>query len=539
MKHKKTAALLALSCALCALGAAAQAPAQVSRVSVNEFLVVGNTLLPQARLDAVLARYRGERTADELKQAAAAVQAAYREAGYGAVVAFIPEQSLASGRLQITVLEGRVARVVVSGQRQFSADNVRRSVPALEEGRTPRIQTIDAQVQLANENPARRIALTLEEGDRQGEVDARLSVTEEPVQRLALNLDNTGNAQTGRLRLGASYQHAALWDLDHQFSAQWQTSPEHPSAVRVISLGYRMPVYAVGLMLQGYATFSNIDAGSTSTAAGALQFNGRGRVLGLQATRLFERLGEFEQRLAFGLDHREYLNNCAIEGLPAGACGSAGESVSVQPLTLEYTAQRSGERPAGLTVAYSRNLALGGKHADAADFEAVRQGARRDYSVLRLNASVAVPVGADWRLNYRVAAQSTADALVPAEQFGLAGANAVRGYEEREITGDSGALASIELALPAFFTPPAGAPAGGFGGLRLLAFADAGVVSNRKGLSCVGAAASCHLAALGLGARFAWGPMQGKFDLARAMTDARQTRRHDVKLHFSASLVFP
>jgi hemolysin activation/secretion protein len=535
MKLKKMAGLFALL----ALFGAGAAHAQPVKVRVDEIRVVGNTLLPQASIDALLERYKGERSADEIKQAAAAVQALYRDAGYGAVVAFVPEQALGSGRLQITVLEGRVSRVTVSGNSQFSADNVRRSVPALQEGRTPRIQAIDAQVQLANENPARRVALTLEEGETQGDVAARLTVTEEPVQRLGLTLDNTGNAQTGRLRLGASYQHAALWDLDHQFTAQWQTSPQHPSAVRVISLGYRMPVYAAGLMLQGYATFSNIDAGSTATAAGALQFNGRGRVIGLQATRLFERLGEFEQRLSFGLDQREYLNNCAIAGLPAGACGSAGESVTVQPLTLEYTAQRSGDRPLGVTAAYSTNLGLGGNHGSAADFEAVRQGAERHYSVLRLTGYAAMPIGGDWRMNFRLAAQYTADALVPAEQFGLAGSTAVRGYEEREVTGDTGALAGVELLLPAFFAPQPGSAAAGFGGLRLLAFADAGVVGNRKGLTCSAAETHCHLASFGLGLRFAVAGSQWRFDLARAQNNARQTQSHDVKLHFSGSLAFP
>ena len=74
--------LLALMIAA-ALPAMAQTP---PKVQVQSFKVSGNTLLPAEQIDAVLARYTGERSLDELKQAALAVQALYRAAGYGAVV---------------------------------------------------------------------------------------------------------------------------------------------------------------------------------------------------------------------------------------------------------------------------------------------------------------------------------------------------------------------------------------------------------------------------------------------------------------------
>ena len=39
-----------------------QVHAQEARVAVNEFVVTGNTLLPPARIDAALARFKGDRT---------------------------------------------------------------------------------------------------------------------------------------------------------------------------------------------------------------------------------------------------------------------------------------------------------------------------------------------------------------------------------------------------------------------------------------------------------------------------------------------
>ena len=522
--------MLALLSTLAANHLAAQpAPTDARRVEVAEFSVTGNTLLQPDAVDAVLARFKGQRSMDELKDAARALQDLYRQSGYGAVVTYLPEQSMSGGKLVIAVLEGRVTQVVVLGNRQFSVANVRRSLPLLQEGQTPQVQRIDAQVQLANDNPARKLALTLEAGAKQGEVDARVNVTEDKARRWTVSTDNTGNAQTGRLRLSLAYQDNALWDLDHQLALQFQFAPEHPGAVRIFGGSYKVPIYGAGLMFSAYGTYSNVDAGTTATAAGALQFNGKGSVLGTALTRVFNRNGEFDQRLTLSLEAREYLNSCAIQGLPAGACGSAGESVSAHPLTLEYSTQRGGDRPASFNVAGSHNLGLGGRYASAAQFDAVRPGATRAYTLFRLGAFAALPIVGDWRLSYRLAAQATGDGLIPGEQFGLAGSTAVRGYAEREITGDAGVLGSVELITPAL----------GSGALRLLAFADAGGARNALGTDCSGGATRCTLASAGLGARFAIGPSQWRVDVARALREGRTTRRDSTRVHFQASLPFP
>ena len=509
--------------------AVAAATATLGKVQINDISVSGNSLLAEVDIQAALASLRGLRTLEEMKAAAAAVQTLYRQAGYGAVVAYLPEQPLADGKLRIAVLEGRVARVAVVGNRQFSPDNVRRSLPLLVEGSTPLVRGIDAQVQLANDNPARKLTVMLEAGVKAGEVDVFVNVAEAPAERWLVFADNTGSQQTGRLRLGLWYQNTALFDRDHQLSLQVQTSPEQPSAVRVYSLNYRIPLYGAGLLLGAYATFSNVDAGSTATAAGTLQFNGRGRVLGTTLTRLLERAAEFDQRVTLALDTRDYLNNCSIEGLPAGACGASGESVSVQPLTLEYSARRTGDRPLALSASLSHNLALGGSHGSSADVEAVRPGARQRYTLARASAEGGLPITGNWRMNLRLGVQISADALVPGEQFGIAGASTVRGYEEREISGDSGLISSAEVLSPAVLGLM----------LRFAAFADLGQVHNRLGTFCDSRSNRCTLASAGLGMRYSAGPAQVKVDLAHALKDARSTGKGDTRMHFQASLALP
>ena len=78
----------------------AQAPAPATaqpqqRIRVSAVRIEGNTLLPEPALSQLTAGVAGtERSLPELNQVAARVQNAYRVAGYGGVVAYIPEQAL-------------------------------------------------------------------------------------------------------------------------------------------------------------------------------------------------------------------------------------------------------------------------------------------------------------------------------------------------------------------------------------------------------------------------------------------------------------
>ncbi len=503
--------------------------ASAPRIHVTGFKVTGNALLPPQAIDAVLQPYQGERSIDELRQAADAVQELYVKAGYGAVVAFLPEQSLQSGDIEIRVVEGRLSEVLVEGNSHFSRRNILNSLPALQIGATPNVRTLDAQVQMANENPSKLIHVLLQPGARTGEVQAKVRVEERDPLRWWAGLDNTGDEKTGRLRGNVGVQHANLFDRDHLLAAQLQASVEHPADSFVISAAYRVPFYDRRFLLDALAARARVDGGTTATLAGGLSFAGKGRLFGLRLTRLLDRWGENDQRLSMSLDHRDYENSCEISGLPPGACGPAGESVAVQPLGLEYSLRGFGEVPLGFAASLQHNLQLGGGNSTDEHFELVRPGAKPHYSLLRMSASGGAVFPADWQLLGRINTQWTHDALVPSEQFGIGGAYSVRGYEERELAGDRGVGGSIELASPNL------ALAGKGSQMRLLAFGDAGHVQNELSTPCMNQSAGCTLASVGIGARYLDRAFKAGLYVAYALKTAVSTSRHTVRAHFFVS----
>lgn len=521
------ACVVSLGLGLGALAAAAQT------VRVSGYQVSGNTLLDPRAVDAVLMPLLGERTLAQLQHAAAAVQALYAREGWGAVVAWLPPQSGHDGLITINVVEGRISAVNVVGATRSSPDAVKAALPALRVGTTPRLRDLDAQLRIANENPARQVQVLLKPGREPGQAEADLQVQERALQQFTLGLDNTGNDRTGDYRASLGWQHASLTGRDDILGAQLQLSPTEPQRVRVLSSGYRLPLYAQRMALDAFFAYSDVDGGNTATVAGDLRFVGRGRVLGVRAAWYLPRWGDFDPRLSLALDRRAYLNRCDVEGLGPGACGPVGESVAVTPLAAEYTLQRAGERPASLSVSLHHNLGLGGSHTSAAAFEAVRPGARRSWTALRLGATLALPVADDWQLRTRVNTQWTPDALVPGEQFGMGGAQSVRGYEERELIGDLGLAASVEVLGPALLKPDAGQ-----GLLRPVAFVDGGWARNHGDAPCVDVRSHCAAASLGVGARYALGSFSARLDLAYALKDAARTQRGDTRAHLALQLGF-
>jgi len=116
------------------------------------------------------------------------------------------------------------------------------------------------------------------------------------------------------------------------------------------------------------------------------------------------------------------------------------------------------------------------------DFNAARHdpnggdGAPSQYTILRFGASMVNAFDSNWQVRAAVNAQYSEDALVSGEQFGIAGATAVRGFLEREIVRDSGYIANFELYTPNL----AGKLVPGEGNLRGLLFYDLAMAANNQ-----------------------------------------------------------
>lgn len=484
---KQRLALVLAASVLAAQVHAAEAVPDVVRFEISRFDVRGNTLLPAAEVERVLAPFRGQnRDFGHVAQALEALTAAYQAAGYSVVTVNLPEQELERGVIRLDVVQTRIGRVQVRGQRYVDEANVRRALPQLREGETPNLNAISAGLKQANEQPARKITMKLQSAEQDGEVDAMLDVADEKQWKAMLNADNSGSGSTGKTHVGAVLQHANLFGRDHVASLQYTTSAEEPGRVKVYGLGYHIPLYALGDALDLYASYSNIDSGTVSAGAFNLAVSGKGAVYGMRYTQRLHSAPGREDRLLYGIDYKDFRNSVLLLGQ------ELGNDVALHPVSIGYLGSwDSAQGDSGVSLTLLRNIP-GGKRGKQADFTRARAGADEDYMALRAGASISRIIAGEWQWRAIANAQYSNDALVPGEQFGAGGAGSVRGFGERDVAGDSGLGINLELYTPNLC-------GGGNWQCRVLAFHDRAHVRRNHALA--GELTSTSIASAGLGLR--------------------------------------
>lgn len=428
---------------LAAAPCAAEEQDGIGRFEISRFQVEGNTLLDPAVVDQLLAKFAGpQRDFGHVQRALEALEAAYRARGYNVVQVVLPEQELNQGVVTLKVVETRLGSVRVEGNTHFDAANVRASLPGLREGETPNLGRISSSLKLANENPAKKATLQLRGGARDDEVNAVVKIVDDKPWRIGASVDNSGNRTTGKTLLTTQFQHANVAGRDHVLSLQYTTTVENPSQISVYGAGYHIPLYSLGDSVDLYASHSDVESGAVLAGIVNLQVSGRGTVFGARYNQNLRRVGNYESALVYGLDHKAYQSSVLLFG------NQLGNDVTVHPLSLGYVGSWSDAQSSyGFGVTAIHNIP-GGSRGRAADFAAARAGASSSFSALRVNAAYNRALPNDWQARVAFAAQFSPDALVPGEQFGAGGQATVRGFGERDITGDTGHALNAEIYTP-------------------------------------------------------------------------------------------
>jgi hemolysin activation/secretion protein len=490
---------------------------------ISSYTVQGATLMDKAKIAAAVAPYAGKnKDFSDVQNAVQAIQALYAKGGYTAVQVLLPEQELDKGKVNIRVIESRYGQVNVQGQKYFSADNVRYALPSLREGAFPNSKLIARELKLANENPARHVDVVLKAGQKPEQVDADVHVNDQNPVSWGVTFDNTGSTETGHTRLGLSYRNANVRNADDVANLQLQVSPQHMNRVRVFGAGYKIPLYSRGDSVEFFAGHSTVN----STVGGLSNFQGGGELLNVRYNQMLERMGEFDPRLSWGFDWRDFKK---IEQTQPPQPDPLYREIVVTPLSIAVAASRKGVRSqTDFNVGLSANLPMGSKGNKTAFANYDPSGALSpdaNYRILRFGASYVQAFGEDWQLRTALTGQWSNNVLVLGEQMRLGGMNGVRGFAEGSEAGEKGARWTLETYTPSdsFF---------GFD-TRGLVFFDGGKVSSRSGLYS-------SITSAGIGLRASRDKYSARVDVARigkAGADPQQ-KSGDWRAHFLLSAQF-
>lgn len=500
-----------------------EAEPTVLRFDISGYVLEGATLLKPSEISAAVAPYVGKnKDFSDVQRALEAIEDLYAKHGFSAVRVLLPEQELEKGDIRLRVVESRFGNVTVEGNQHVSEANVLNALPSLRSGGIPKSRQIGRELKSANENPARELNVVLKAGEKDDEVDAKVTVKDSKPSMWGVTADNTGTPETGRSRLGVFYRHANVFDADHVANLQFQMSPEHADRVKVLGAGYKIPFYQSGTSLEFFGGYSNVN----SVVGGLDNFKGGGLIFSARYNFPSAKLGVFDSRLSAGMDWRDFRR---IEQTSSPPTVLYNEIV-VSPLSLAYAAQGKFARSqADLNLLLSANVPAmhKGKEADFAAYDRVNfVTPDSHYKVARYGASYSWMMGGDWQFRAVLNGQYSNNTLIQGEQFRLGGSDAVRGFTEGSEGGERGQRLNLEGYTPDF----------GKGDFKArgLVFFDAGRAQGSNGVKS-------SISAAGIGLRFNFGEQISlRTDAARRIDDGNDPsqRSGGWRAHASLSATF-
>lgn len=501
------------------------------RFDIASYKVTGATLLPAARIESLLQPFTGrQRDFGSVQGALRALERAYAEAGYSAVQVVLPEQELRDGSVRIDVTELKLGKLTVEGNRFFGEENIRRTLPALTEGTAPNVDAVARNLRTANESPSKSTAVLLKEGSTPGTVDAVARVSDQKAWRAALTLDTTGTPSTGTLRSAVAMQHANIFDRDQVLSGQFITSPQYPSKVTIVGLGYHIPLYRLGDSIDLAYVYSDVNSGQVSTSIGSLGISGGGNFTTFRYNLNLPRRGNWDNRFIFSAEWKEYSNDVR----QPGAANSLIPDAEVHPLSVGFSGRRRTEADdLSFFLSAVRNIP-GGTNGGTEAFNrpGARPGGSPNYTIYRYGASYLKLLPRDWQFRVSANGQHTTDMLIAGEQFGIGGMDSVRGFLEREIANDRGLRSGVEL-----YTPDTGVGIEQGFRSRGVVFIDHGYVSRVRPLQ--GEVRSETIYSYGVGLRaFYRESVSLRLDFASVQQAGGQQSRDDTRLQGSLSVFF-
>lgn len=488
------------------------------RFSVSAFHVTGPNPLSGEATTRLLNPFAGANVdLDRLREAADALERAIRAKGFSFYRVVLPPQTITDSKVELRVAALAIERVSISGNRYFNEDNIRASLPLLREHESPNTKELARTLRVANKNPGKQTAVKFRvmEGLRNA-VWADVNVRDESHHQVYSWLNNTGNEQTGRTRIGIGYQHSNLFGRDQVGALNFTTSVEDTEDVAQFAASYQIPVYRINSLLNLYGIRSDVDTGTVATF---FDVSGRGDFYGVWLTYLLPAVGTYRHELILGVDDKLFDNDILFEDQPIGI------DVRSRPWSIRYAATWS-TRPvtAAWSVAFYRNLSSGSFNGDP-DYAATRAGANSSWSLWRYGGELEFALGR-WKLVGRLRGQYADEPLIPGEQYGMGGLDSVRGLEERALTGDRAVAFGLEAWPPALSS-----------GVRFLGFMDAGRIDQASALP--GEVDDTDVVTVGVGVRWTWGRhLDAAVDFGHVLDAAAPVaitgiERGDSRLHFN------
>ena len=396
---------------------------------LREIRLAGATLMTSLQQQALLADFPGQCLAvDQLNEILKRITGFYLDRGYVTSRAYLPEQDLSDGVLEILVIEG-----VLEGMENSALASERELAMAFP-GRTGERLNLRELEQLVDQIarlPSRSVQLDLVPGNEVGASLVRLDGQRGKPWRAGVARHNDGQTSTGEQQWNFSLAWDSPLGLGDQLqlrgavdavSDRWRHSAQQ-------GLSYGVPW---GWWTFGYHYNQSYYRTRTQAVGFSFTSDGESKRHQLNAERVVHRDALSRSAVSFGLAHlrtRNYIESVLLEG--------SSHRLSEFQLGLNH-GRRIGSSFVNLDAGWQR----GTGHFDAQSDSGrqVGQPVAR-YDKYTLAVSYLQPfqfAGQAFSVDSLLYGQRSEDLLFGPQRISIGGLASVRGFKEQSVTGDSG-----------------------------------------------------------------------------------------------------
>ena len=432
---------------------------------VRQLRIEGNTVFDSATLQALLASLEGQRMSlPQIAQGIDAITSYYRAAGYPLARAIIPAQTIEDGVVRVQVIEANWGQIDLRNNSAINDAVLMRTLSGLVPGSVILLDALERATLLLSDLPGANPSALLRAGQAVGSSD--LVVDVQPGTRLsvAVSADNFGSRYAGVARTNASLQ----WNnpLGRGDTLILNTLNSESGGMNYVRVAYELPVWAPGVLAGVDSSGLQYRLGDT---AASLLASGKATTSSVWLRRALLRSPRANLNARLSFTHKVLQDRVGSTGARTDRNSSVWG--------LEFSGERQdewlggGKNVLGLAL-YGGQLGFDDAAAAAQDASTARAAgnfARATWALARTQdlgnrASALVNFNGQW-------AQKNLD---NEQKFFIGGANSVRAYRSSVLSGDSGAIASLELryTLPQLVQQT--------GNWQLAAFVDTGTVHINK-----------------------------------------------------------
>ena len=437
--------------------------------TVKQFEVIGSTVFSPEKLNQVLAEFINKPiTFAQLLEARSKITELYTNAGYVTSGAYIPEQTLTTGVVQIQIIEGKLEDIQITGTKRLNPNYIRSRI-ALGAATPLNQKRLLESLQLLQLNPLiQNLSAELSAGSRTGANLLAIKVTEADTFNVQTVLDNGRSPSIGSFRRQLQINEANLLGFGDSISLAYSNT----DGSNTIDASYTLPLNPRNGTLN--FSYSNTSAKVIERPFNALDIESASQNYELTFRQPLVQTPNQEFALGITASRREtdisssllQENNVPLFVLSPGADEEGRTKISALRFFQEWTSRNSQE----VIAARSEfSLGIGAFNATINENEPDSR-----FFAWRGQAQWVRLLAPETLLLIRGDVQLASTTLLASEQFGLGGINSVRGYRQDFLLADNGALASVELRLPIMRLPQWN------GVMQVTPFVDVGTAWNNS-----------------------------------------------------------